>query len=166
MKCFVIGLLGLCGIGLIACANEKQEKDANVNESKKTIFDQMNGSWVADYDSTKYIESWTMLSDSLFISTGCMLQGKDTLFSESVEIKRSNGKFLYIPTVKDQNSGKAVSFEVNSLTDTSFVAENLKHDFPQRISYTLKGDSVIAFIEGETKSKETRREYFNMKKKR
>lgn len=164
MRSLVIGLLGLCGIGLIACANEKQEKGTTVNEPKKTIFDQMTGSWVADYDSTKYIESWTAMSDSLFISTGCMLQGTDTLFSESVEIKRNNGKFVYVPTVKDQNNGQAISFEVNSLTDSSFVAENLKHDFPQRISYTLKGDSVIAFIEGETKAKEMRREYFNMKK--
>ncbi|MDP2388547.1 MAG: DUF6265 family protein [Bacteroidota bacterium] len=166
MKTLFIGLIGLCGIYSIACTNEKQEEKINAIEIKKTIFNQMIGTWVADYDSTKYIESWTSMSDSLFISTGCMLQGTDTLFSESVEIKRNMGKFFYIPAVKDQNNGQAVSFEVNSLTDTSFVAENLKHDFPQRISYTLKGDSVIAFIEGENKDKEIRREYFNMKKKK
>ncbi len=161
MKFLFISLFSLCGL-FIACTNEKQE--ANVNEVKKTAFDLMTGTWIADYDSTKYIESWTAMSDSLFVSTGCMLQGTDTLFSESVEVKRINGKFFYIPTVKDQNKGEPVSFEVKSLTDTSFVAENLQHDFPQRISYTLKGDSVIAFIEGETKNKEMRREYFNMKK--
>lgn len=161
MKTLLIGMVSLCGLFFTNCSNQKQEAKVEI---KKSVFDLMIGTWIADYDSTKYIESWTAMSDSLFISTGCMLQGTDTLFSESVEIKRSNAKFFYIPTVKDQNNGKAVSFEIKTLTDTSFVAENLLHDFPQRISYTLKGDSVIAFIEGETKGKEIRREYFNMKK--
>lgn len=161
MKTLLIGLISLCGLFFTNCSNQIQEGKVEI---KRSVFNQMIGNWVADYDSTKYMESWIAMSDSLFVSTGCMLQGTDTLFSESVEIKRSNGKFFYIPTVKDQNHGEAVSFEVKTLTDTSFVAENLKHDFPQRISYTLKGDSVIAFIEGETKNKEIRREYFNMKR--
>lgn len=157
-------LVLLCGVFFITCSNGTEEKVADINKMENTIFHKMPGTWVADYDSTKYMESWTKMSDSLFVSSGCMLQGTDTLFSESVEIKISKGKFFYIPTVKDQNEGKPVSFEVNKLSDTSFVAENLQHDFPKRISYTLKGDSVIAFIEGETKNKETHREYFNMKK--
>jgi len=163
LTCFVISV---CSVLLSNCTNENQENVSDKSEVKNEMLNKMLGSWIADHDSTKYIESWTKMSDSLFVSTGCMLKGADTLFSELVEIKVKNGKIFYIPTVKDQNDGQAVSFEVNNLSDTSFVAENLKHDFPQRISYTLKGDSVIAFIEGETKNKEIRREYFNMKKKK
>ncbi|HEY1040674.1 MAG TPA: DUF6265 family protein [Bacteroidia bacterium] len=157
---FIVPLIAL--IAITSCSSPVSENTQK--PAKHKVFQKLLGTWVSDYDSIKYTESWTEMSDSLLFSESCMLQGKDTLFSEKVDIQTRNNKAYYIPTVTGQNEEKPVSFEVKQFTDTSFVAENLQHDFPQRIVYSIQGDSLIAYIEGNTPKEANHREYFRMKK--
>jgi hypothetical protein len=53
-----------------------------------------------------------------------------------------------------------VLFNASTLTDSSVVFENAKHQFPQRIGYRRAGDNAMyAWIEGE-RNGETRRAEF------
>lgn len=52
------------------------------------------------------------------------------------------------------------AFKLVRASESEAVFENLQHDFPQRISYTLKPDgSLLAAIEGQKEGKLRRREF-------
>jgi Domain of unknown function (DUF6265) len=56
------------------------------------------------------------------------------------------GDLFYIAQPSGQ---KEATFNLTSLTDNTVVFENPEHDFPQKISYTLKPDgTLLATIEG------------------
>jgi hypothetical protein len=129
------------------------------------LFSRLEGKWISTYDSSRYIEVWACVNDSLYTSTGSQLKGSDTLFSEKVEIKTGKSIRQYIPQVNNQNGGQPVIFDITTVSDSSFIAENPAHDFPQRIVYNLRKDSLIAYIEGKTKTGGNHREYFRMKRK-
>jgi hypothetical protein len=52
---------------------------------------------------------------------------------------------------------RPISFKLVKLTGTVAVFENLEHDFPQRIEYSLEGDQLTGRIEGDKKRQDTRR---------
>ena len=104
-----------------------------------------------------------MINDSLFAGKGFGIKGTDTLFSEQLQMKIINGNAYYIPTVAAQNEGNPVQFQVIENDSSGFIAENKKHDFPKRIEYQLKGDSVYAILTGNENGKD-RREIFPMRK--
>jgi hypothetical protein len=156
----------LAGLLVLASCNNSNESNAAVTTSAKPeLFSRLEGKWISTEDSSQYIEVWTRVNDSLYVSTGYQLQGTDTLFSEKVEIKTRQRTRQYIPQVNNQNGGQPVVFEITSVSDTSFIAENPAHDFPQRIVYNLRKDSLIAYIEGKTKKGDNHREYFRMGRK-
>jgi hypothetical protein len=60
-----------------------------------------------------------------------------------------NGTYYFTSSSEDQNDGKTISFRIDEYSDSHFLAVNLQHDFPKRISYRLHGhDSLIARIDG------------------
>lgn len=63
------------------------------------------------------------------------LSGNDTLFTEQMLIRKEAGKFFFVANVP-QNPAP-IPFEIVSTAKNSFRSENLKHDFPNFISYNL-----------------------------
>ena len=69
-------------------------------------------------------------------------------------------ELFYIPTVKEQNSGKAVKFKLTSSSDTQLIFKNPKHDFPHTISYTqISNDTLLAEISGMMEGKHNSRKF-------
>lgn len=90
----------------------------------------------------------------------------DIYFDESIRLIVRGGNYFYIPKPQGENSGKEVEFTVTSFTTNSFVAENLMHDFPQRIVYELKDVTHLhAYIEGKSRGKTRRIDFLFTKKK-
>lgn len=113
------------------------------------------GSWKNQSAKTLDIETWKKLNDSTFIGRSYSLAGIDTVSSEHIRIEQHKGKLYYIPTVKNQNDGKAVTFTLTSFNNKHLVFENPEHDFPQKITYTqISKDSLIAEISGTRKGKQ------------
>ena len=75
----------------------------------------------------------------------------------------ANGEINYVA----KPSGQAeAAFKLIRASNTEMVFENSRHDFPQRISYTLKeDDKLVAAIEG-TKNGKTRRIEFNFQRRK
>lgn len=77
------------------------------------------------------------------------MAGKDTVSAEVVNLEMRGGKLLYVPTVRDQNSGQPITFTETTVTEKEMIFENPAHDFPQRITYTrITPDSIVAVISG------------------
>ncbi|XHR95620.1 DUF6265 family protein [Mucilaginibacter sp. UC70_90] len=113
------------------------------------------GSWRSQSAKTLDIETWKKLNDSTLLGRSYSLAGADTVSSEQIRLEQRAGKLYYIPTVKNQNDGKAVTFTLISSDNKHFVFENPEHDFPQKITYTqITNDSLLAEISGTRKGRQ------------
>lgn len=99
--------------------------------------------------SWKYLWILEKINENELTGKSYALKGADTIIFETVQLKQEGESLYYIPTVRNQNDGKPVSFKAYSVTDSKMVFGNPEHDFPQSVSYTkLSADSLVAEISG------------------
>lgn len=125
----------------------------------------LEGTWERKTARGSMHEDWVRLNDSTLQGRSYVLRGSDTVSYENIALQMRENAIQYVPTVRNQNDGKAVYFTLKPLASDTFIFENLQHDFPQRILYWQQHpDSLHAAIEGMQKEK-MRRELFIMAKK-
>ena len=93
-------------------------------------------------------ETWAKQNDSTFTGESYYENQGDTVFSEKIRIEEHLDGLFYIPTVSNQNDGKPVSFKLIKSGKSKAVFENKQHEFPQKITYSIAGDSITAEISG------------------
>ena len=104
------------------------------------------------------LEIWKRKTDTTFSGVGLKINGRDTINLETIDLTFTDGTYWYIPTVPDQNDALPVHFKLSDYGPFHAIFENDKHDFPQRIIYTLKpfhaepfspfaGDSLFVRVE-------------------
>jgi hypothetical protein len=136
------------------------------NQSSLHKLDWLLGSWKNVSSEGTVYERWSKASDNSYSGHGFMIVNNDTVFSERISIEQKGNNVFYIPTVRDQNDGKAVSFKLISNEGSEFIYENKEHDFPQRIIYkSVSPDSLYARVEGTDKGT-FRKEEFYLRKDR
>jgi uncharacterized protein DUF6265 len=163
----------LASVTLVAC-NQKKESSLQIGEPEEIVtktYDQLEkvnwilGEWENTSAEGNLTETWTKLNDSTYAGKTVFVAGKDTVFTETIEIVQNENELFYNTKVSNQNEGKAVSFKSTGATDSQFVFENPKHDFPQKIAYNkITSDSLVAEVSGMKEGKESK-ESFPMKKK-
>lgn len=145
---------------LFACSPKQQNAEAALEK-----LTWLEGRWQQRSEAGILTETWTKNGRELR-GKSYLLDGGDTVFSESLSLKIRKGEVFYVPVIPDQNEGKETLFKLVSTENNRFVFENRAHDFPQRIIYRqLPGDSLLARIEGEVKGK-LKFEEFKMKRQR
>jgi len=124
------------------------------------------GEWQKEDSLGLLVEIWKSQNDSTFTGQSYyILNKKDTVHSETIELKQNGDNLIYSPTVKGQNNNGPVSFLMIEEKDSVMVFENPKHDYPQKIRYQLNSDkSLIATISGIQKGKESSESYLMQKK--
>jgi len=111
-------------------------------------------------------ERWKQTNDSLLSGKSFFLRDKDTVVLETIALKQDRQGLWYIPTVRNQNDGKAVPFRLTEVTASRMVFENPEHDFPQKIMYNrISADSLVAEISG-TINGTMKQQRFPMRKSR
>lgn len=103
-------------------------------------------------------EEWKRSSDHLFTGKAWTVYHTDTVHSETIELLWEGDDIFYIPTVPE-NKGP-VRFKMTQNDGQSAVFENPEHDFPTKISYENRGDTMLfAKISGLIKGKEVAKEF-------
>ena len=157
-----------------SCRNNDTLTKVPLSDDVKTTqrYDQikefawLEGTWENPTKDGLYTEKWTKVNDSVFTAMSAVTKGKDTLFYETVVLDQKGDSLHYIVTTPKQNDAKPVSFTLKSFTANSYIFENKKHDFPQRITYTkVTNDSLMAEISG-TQNGKPAVEQFPMKRKK
>lgn len=120
------------------------------------------GRWENNSDQGNLSEVWEQSNDSTFFGGSYFVIQGDTVFSESIRLEERKGKINYCVTVSGQNDGEEVCFELTKRNNKNLTFENPKHDYPSKITYQQKGDSLIAEISGKEKG-EMKSERFSMK---
>lgn len=141
---------------ILACCNFNQFKGNKLKEIEWHL-----GIWEMKNERGTTYERWYKLNKNEFAGESFIVNGMDTLVLENIRLIYKSLKLHYIPTVKGQNNEQAVQFIEKKLASNYFIFENLKHDFPQLISYTLiNNDSLRAVISGKNNNKEISRVFF------
>ncbi len=155
-------------IFVISCKKEKQIEVFGIKSKMKYLQLEkakwFMHSWENLSKESNFREIWTMKNDSTYMAKSFVTVGKDTVFSEEVEVIERNDSLFYNVVAKGQNSDKSVAFYMTKADDNEVVFENPKHDFPTKIKYTkITNDSIVATISGIQNGKESS-ESFPMKK--
>ncbi|OPC45202.1 DUF6265 family protein [Elizabethkingia anophelis] len=107
------------------------------------------GTWENKTSRGSVYESWKKINGNELSGKSYAVKGADTIIFETVQLKQEGNNLYYIPTVRNQNDGKPVSFKAYTITDYKMVFGNPEHDFPQSVSYTkVNADSLVAEISG------------------
>ena len=147
---------------LLAIASCKNPEATEKDQIKTANW--LLGKWESKIDDGDLSESWKQINDSTFQAESFFIKGKDTLHFESITLQQKGEELFYNATVKGQNEDKAVAFRLTNKTEKQLVFENPKHDYPQKITYTLiNKDSLVAAISGTQLGKPSS-EKFGMKK--
>jgi hypothetical protein len=95
-------------------------------------------------------ERWLKISDTELKGWGITMKGTDTAFVEKLRLMVKDNLIFYVAETTDNK--EPVYFTLTRLTTDSFECENPKHDFPKKISYRHKGNTIKATISGNGKS--------------
>lgn len=140
-------------------------KKSDSNEKEKIKAAQwLLGNWENVSTDGKLTENWVKINDSTFQAQSLFIKNKDTLHFESISLQQKGEELTYSATVKGQNNDDAVTFKLTIATEKEMTFENPKHDYPQKISYTLVApNNLVAKISGIQQGKPSS-ESFSMKK--
>jgi hypothetical protein len=104
----------------------------NTSQTQKVDF--LVGIWKVEGKET--YEAWTIENDKL-LGESFKKRGEQKYVTETLEIKKEGGKWVYIVTVKNQNNGKGIPFTLQEVKDDLYSFENPAHDFPKKIQYKI-----------------------------
>lgn len=143
-------LAGAGGLGDL-CAAES---------AKATVADLawLAGTWSFERNGRVVTERWTAPAGGIMLGTSQTVAGERTLDYEFVVLRTDkDGRVVYVAKPSRQPEA---TFTLVKLADHEVIFENSTHDFPQRISYTLKPDgTLLAVIEGTSDGKIRRVEF-------
>jgi hypothetical protein len=128
-------------------------------------FDWLAGTWQFNASNGGIsLEIWKKQNDSLITGNGYFIKGKDTLFSEKLEIQQKGNDLFYVATIAEQNNGQPVPFRFMEFNKGEYNFVNKDHDFPNRIIYkNPQPDFLVVRIEG-TENGKFRKEDFSFLK--
>lgn len=141
-------LLAVMAAFVSACKKESKP----VGELSKAQW--FLGNWENQTPQGDLYENWKQENDSLYLGESFFVKGKDTLFSEQVQLAQKGKDVFYTVSVKGQNDEKPVPFKLTKASADTLVFENPAHDFPNKILYRkVNKDSIVAAISGTQEGK-------------
>lgn len=137
----ILSILFLC-----SCSNQ------NKNESDETLkvfnLDWLQGKWIRTNDGIgkQTFETWEKIDSHNYIGLGCTLENSDTTFKENLRLTKINNTWTL--EVRGVNA-EMTPFVFIEQTDSSFICENQKNDFPKKIEYLYHNKTLTAKISDE-----------------
>lgn len=116
------------------------------------------GTWSFERNGRVVTERWTAPAGGMMMGTSQTVANGKTTEYEFIALRAdANGDLVYVAKPSRQPEA---AFKLVRVTEREVVFENPQHDFPQRISYTLKPDgTLLAAIEGTRNGKSRRVEF-------
>jgi hypothetical protein len=114
------------------------------------------GHWRMEKSGRVIDEQWMAPAAGVMLGMGRTIAKDRVIEHEFMQIRVGPGGTLFY--VASPSGQETTTFQLKTLADKEVVFENLTHDFPQRVMYTLRADgSVLAAIEGANPDGTTKR---------
>lgn len=156
-------IASLLSIFLIASACQK-----NATAEKDLIkkADWLIGNWENKTNLGTLSENWEKVNDSTFKAKSLFIKAKDTIHNESILLQQKGETLTYTTTIKGQNEDKPIRFQLKEDVENELIFENLKNDYPQKISYKkAANNTLITQISGTQFAKPSSEKYTLVKTK-
>ena len=117
-------------------------------------FEWLKGLWKIEKQDV--FEKWVVVNDTALGAVSYHIDDDgEQIVDEMIQLVYRKGKYYYIPAISYPDKQRPTEFEVITVSTNKFTAENLQHDFPQRIVYELKDKNHLhAYIEGKETGKQ------------
>ena len=136
-------------VGLASVASTAFAQESTIDRVKW-----LQGCWQTMRGEAIVEDQWMAPRGGTMLGMGRTVRGGKTAEYELVLIKEQGGALAYEAHPSGQPSATFLS---KTVTDTSVVFENPKHDFPQRVGYQRdRADGLQAWIDGEINGKARR----------
>ncbi|SEI42478.1 hypothetical protein SAMN04487995_0609 [Dyadobacter koreensis] len=147
---------------LFSCAYQTQAQGSSFSKMDFRQLHNLLGVWKTEKKNGTLFESWDKAGSNLLAGKSFKIVSGDTIVLERVRLaQEENLRIVYAVRVDGQNNGEETLFYLKKVTGSDYIFENLQHDFPKRIVYTIpKNNMLHAYIEGEIQGK-TQRSDFN-----
>ncbi|ALS98158.1 DUF6265 family protein [Lacimicrobium alkaliphilum] len=124
----------------------------SVSSKAQTLEDLnwMSGYWVSSEGGATLEELWMPASGGMMVGLNRSVYANGRSAFEYLRIAESDSSIVYLAS---PGGSVPVPFILKEVTDSKAVFENLEHDFPQRIIYSVSGDQLTARIEDESGAK-------------
>lgn len=156
-------IASLLSILLIASACQK-----NATAEKDLIkkADWLIGNWENKTNIGTLSENWEKVNDSTFKAKSLFIKDKDTIHNESIILQQKGETLTYTTTIQGQNDDKPIRFQLKEEVENQLLFENLKNDYPQKISYKKTANtSLVTQISGIQFAKPSSEKYTLVKTK-
>jgi Domain of unknown function (DUF6265) len=141
---FLSGLLILALAAALATESPSQPSAAGKGGLAQLTW--LAGCWQSISSRGTVEEHWLPPRGNSMVGVSRTVRSDTLLEYELVVLRERDGTIGF----EAHPSGQpAAVFPARTITDSSATFENPAHDFPQRVGYTLRADSLIAWIEGE-----------------
>lgn len=110
--------------------------------SSKPDFDFLCGAWVQGTDAEYFHETWTCDADGAKGISVQVVEG-DTTFNENFTLRFIENEWVLNIRAEGENNGAYIPFYLKRWENNALYFENLKHDFPKRISYELNAKNQL-----------------------
>lgn len=107
-------------------------------------FQFLEGTWKVE--NKENYETWKKSDLVTFEGNAYQIKAEKKTISEYLRIKSVGDQIIYSATVLNQNDGKPIDFVLNKTVKNKFSFENLQHDFPKKIQYTVINKTTL-FVE-------------------
>ena len=146
IRWFILGgLVALLPSVMSAADAKKLAKAAPPPAINKLVW--LAGRWHMEKGGRVIDEQWMAPAAGVMLGMARTVVKGKVVEHEFVQIREGPGGDLFY--IAQPSGQKEAAFQLTSLTDTEAVFGNPSHDFPQKITYTLKADgSLLAAIEG------------------
>jgi hypothetical protein len=132
---------------------------AGLPQTKASLADMawLSGCWQGREGNAVIEEIWSKPSGGSMLGMGRTVRGNRTVSFEFMQFQEDKGSLVFLP---QPGGGARVSFPLKDAFGGKATFENLKHDFPQRVTYERKGKALMwASIEGMQNGKEERQQF-------
>ena len=133
---------------LLGC-NGSNKNESHQHKASTSDLNWLVGKWVLKNNTEDQLtyETWKKVSETTYQGIGITLTEGDTSFYELMVLEFKDSTWsLQVSGIEDQS---AVTFDQIELSDSSFIVQNEKHDFPTHIHYWKKADTLYASVWNE-----------------
>lgn len=152
---FIFMFLAPLLLNMISNNKKSDNKSEKITEDIRNL-NWLSGYWASETDDTKMEEFWLRESGNLMLGLHRDRFKSGKTFFEFLRISQTDQGIIYYASPKGR---EATEFKLKDMSNYKVTFENLDHDFPQRIIYTLKNDTTLisrieGLISGEIKHRE------------
>ena len=135
------------------------QKNPTIEKDQIKKANWLIGNWQSKTDFGILSENWKKVNDSTFKAESLFIKDKDTIHKESIILQQKGERLVYTTTIQGQNDDKPINFQIKEDIDNDLVFENLKNNYPQKISYKKTNGGITAEITGLQFGKPTTEKY-------